>query len=224
MQSTSTLEHSVTRDTSPLLPPPSFSQNIPENAGTRETQELISILQEKDKSIFALQSNVENLEKTIELLADAEKAHADKNTVLEAEIARLTSENNILRNQEQILSRMVKEDKQDIDLLRADRKELVQEHERMKREKANLESENAKIWDKIENLEDVIKTHEEKTRKLENEKRELEVKLRDSQQGNGEHYYFKSVEDLKNMNSILKVSFGIAMICLLILAAFTMKR
>jgi len=167
---------------------------------------------------------VENLEKTIELLADAEKAHADQNTVLEAEIAKLTSENNIFRNQEQILSRMVKEYKQDIDLLRADRKELVQEHERMKREKANLESENAKIWDKIENLEDVIKTHEGNARKLENEKKELEVKLRDSQQGNGEHFYFKSVEDLKNMNSMLKVSLGIAMACLLLLAAFTMKR
>lgn len=221
MQSTSTLEHSVTRDTSPLLPSPYLSQNKDENFLNQKTEEFQSILADKEKTIFALQSNIENLEKTIELLADAERTHAEKNTVLEAEIARLASENNILRNQEQILSRIVKENKQDIDLLRDNRKELVEEYERIKKEKVGVENENARRWNRIERLETAIQTHNEDIKRLENENSALKAHMKDE---NGDHFYFKSLEELKTTNMELKVSLGVAIACSLILAALMVRQ
>jgi len=220
--STSNPDQSVTRDTLPHDPSSQPQNSLSGQSKINLLNQIAGLeltLEEKDKAIANLQNNIENLEKTIQLLAEAEKTHANQNTFLEAEIAKITSENRLLQQQEQVLTGIIKEEKQDINVLRDNRKEYLEEYERINKEKMNLENENVQRWDKIVKLEDEVKAHEVTVNRLKCEKVALEDQLKNFRNGVGEHYYFKRIEELKTTNSALKVWLGIAIAIILLLLA-----
>ncbi len=218
--STSNPEESVTRDSSSPQLPSQFQNSLPDHTKANLLNQITGLeltLEEKEKTIENLHNNIENLEKTIQLLAEAEKTHANRNTLLEAELAKISSENRLLKQQEEVLKRVIQEEKQDIDVLRDNRKEYLEEYEKINQEKMTLENENVQRWDRIVKLEDEVKDHEKTINRLKNEKTVLESQLKNCRNGIGEHYHIKTFEELRNKNSALKVWLGIAIAVILFL-------